>query len=228
MGISQQIGSSSLSKPGVCTSSTRPATPYEGQMIYETDTDLSYIYGNSAWQQIAGSTAVGNSGLVYVTSATYTATNDLIISNCFSSTYTNYKIIFEVDTASTSVGINFQFRDGSGDLSGSYYSSGSQTNIGSATVTRYAESNTANSLALVAYTTLTYGFCHLEVMRPNETQYTMYNNTNMNYRPATDLIEQRIYAGAYQQTTAVTGIHFYTGSAATFAGKYFIYGYRKA
>lgn len=49
MGISQQIGSSSLSKPGVCTSSTRPATPYEGQMIYETDTDLMLLYNGSAW-----------------------------------------------------------------------------------------------------------------------------------------------------------------------------------
>ena len=49
MGISQQIGSSSLSKPGVCTSSTRPATPYEGQMIYETDTDKVFVYNGSAW-----------------------------------------------------------------------------------------------------------------------------------------------------------------------------------
>lgn len=49
MGISQQIGSSSLSKPGVCTSTTRPATPYEGQMIYETDTDKVLVYNGSAW-----------------------------------------------------------------------------------------------------------------------------------------------------------------------------------
>ena len=49
MGISQQIGASSLSKPGVCTSSTRPATPYEGQMIYETDTDKVFVWNGSAW-----------------------------------------------------------------------------------------------------------------------------------------------------------------------------------
>ena len=49
MGLSQQIGSSSLSKPGVCTSSTRPATPYEGQMIYETDTDKVLVWNGSAW-----------------------------------------------------------------------------------------------------------------------------------------------------------------------------------
>ena len=49
MGISQQIGSSSQIKPGVCTSLTRPASPYEGQMIYETDTDLVYLWSGSSW-----------------------------------------------------------------------------------------------------------------------------------------------------------------------------------
>jgi hypothetical protein len=33
----------------ICTSSTRPASPFEGQIIYETDTGLSLIYDGSAW-----------------------------------------------------------------------------------------------------------------------------------------------------------------------------------
>jgi hypothetical protein len=33
----------------ICTSSTRPASPFEGQVIYETDTGLSLIYDGSAW-----------------------------------------------------------------------------------------------------------------------------------------------------------------------------------
>lgn len=36
-------------RPGVCTSSTRPTAPYEGQQIYETDTDLLRIWNGSAW-----------------------------------------------------------------------------------------------------------------------------------------------------------------------------------
>jgi hypothetical protein len=39
MGLSNQLPSSRLAQSGVCTSVTRPASPYEGQMIYETDTD---------------------------------------------------------------------------------------------------------------------------------------------------------------------------------------------
>lgn len=36
-------------RPGVCTSSTRPSNPYEGQTIYETDTDRVLVWGGSSW-----------------------------------------------------------------------------------------------------------------------------------------------------------------------------------
>lgn len=81
-------------RTGVCTSTTRPTTPYEGQTIYETNTDLTYIYNGSAWQQVSGGTAVGNSGLVYVTSVTVSSsTASVSVDNCFTSAYTNYRIV---------------------------------------------------------------------------------------------------------------------------------------
>jgi len=39
-------------RPGVCTSSTRPTAPYEGQQIYETDTDKTLFWNGSAWVNI--------------------------------------------------------------------------------------------------------------------------------------------------------------------------------
>ena len=39
-------------RPGVCTSSTRPTAPYEGQHIYETDTDFEFVWNGSAWVRI--------------------------------------------------------------------------------------------------------------------------------------------------------------------------------
>jgi len=40
-------------KQGLCTSSTRPANPFEGQVIYESDTNRTLVYDNSAWLVIA-------------------------------------------------------------------------------------------------------------------------------------------------------------------------------
>lgn len=36
-------------KPGVCTSSNRPANPYDGMVIYETDTDKALVWNGSSW-----------------------------------------------------------------------------------------------------------------------------------------------------------------------------------
>jgi len=40
----------------ICTSSTRPASPFEGQTIYETDTGLTRYYDGSSWEDTARAT----------------------------------------------------------------------------------------------------------------------------------------------------------------------------
>ena len=49
MGVSAFSGASSVIKPGVVTSSTRPSSPFVGQLIFETDTNLVKAYNGSAW-----------------------------------------------------------------------------------------------------------------------------------------------------------------------------------
>lgn len=41
-----------------CTSTTRPSTPYTGQIIYETDTLYTYVYSSSSWVRVDKSTTV--------------------------------------------------------------------------------------------------------------------------------------------------------------------------
>ena len=38
----------------ICTSATRPATPWAGQTIFETDTTSSFVWDGSAWQAAGG------------------------------------------------------------------------------------------------------------------------------------------------------------------------------
>ncbi len=72
MPLSSVVGAQSIIKPGVCTSSTRPAVPFEGQMIYETDTDVLAIWNGSAWRQLAAAAATSGS-VLQVQSTTVTA-----------------------------------------------------------------------------------------------------------------------------------------------------------
>jgi hypothetical protein len=63
-------------RPGVCLSSSRPTVPYEGQMIYETDTDMLAIWNGTAWRYIAATTPTSGTVLQVVTNSTATeATN---------------------------------------------------------------------------------------------------------------------------------------------------------
>lgn len=55
MGLSSQLASSSLARPGVCTSSTRPASPFTGQVIYETDTGYLRVWDGAAWDYLSQS-----------------------------------------------------------------------------------------------------------------------------------------------------------------------------
>lgn len=72
MGLSNYIPNSRVSQAGVCTSGTRPASPYEGQMIYETDTDMVAIWNGSAWRYIASTTPTNGTVLQIVTGSTAT------------------------------------------------------------------------------------------------------------------------------------------------------------
>lgn len=63
-------------RTGVCTSTTRPTTPYEGQMIYETDTDMVAIWNGTAWRYIAATTPTNGTVLQVVQTVVSTVVNN--------------------------------------------------------------------------------------------------------------------------------------------------------
>lgn len=58
-----------------CTSSTRPGSPVEGQMIYETDTDLYYGWRGSSWLPIGGGATGGGTDQVFYNNSQTVTTN---------------------------------------------------------------------------------------------------------------------------------------------------------
>jgi hypothetical protein len=108
MAISNMTQAQSIMKPGVCTSSTRPASPYDGQVIYETDTDRAMVWDNSAWV-VLSATGVW-------TSFTPTWTQSVAISKTVSYSkyiqigktviYQGYMVATSAGTASNPIGIS--------------------------------------------------------------------------------------------------------------------------
>lgn len=179
MGLSNYLPSSRLSQAGVCTSSTRPASPYDGQVIYETDTDRTLVWNGSAWVFLSTGTS-NNLGLELVSTCTVTsvggtsatssngvitfgsANTSVTVSNAFSSTYDNYKIIISNATSSGTSDLSFQL---SGITSSSYQIAGFYMTPGTATLNGYSPAVTTFWLLGPIGSS---GFSHeFDVMSPN-------------------------------------------------------------
>ena len=91
MPFSSVLGAQSVVKPGVCTSATRPAVPYDGQVVYQTDTDQTIVWDGTAWTVLApiagGRNRIINGGFdvwqrgagAFTTSNTYTADRWVVV-----------------------------------------------------------------------------------------------------------------------------------------------------
>jgi hypothetical protein len=63
-------------RPGVCTSTTRPTAPYEGQTIYETDTDLMLVWSGSAWVEVVSALTKAPRGVMALANITSNTTSN--------------------------------------------------------------------------------------------------------------------------------------------------------
>lgn len=97
MPISSNLGYSSIARPGVCTSGTRPASPYQGQVIYQTDTNTTLVWNGSGWVLLSTGTA-NPPALEFIASATVSAASTPAIDGCFTSTYAHYFVTYSFTT----------------------------------------------------------------------------------------------------------------------------------
>ena len=71
-------------RPGVCTSTSRPSAPFDGMMIYETDTNLVRIWNGTAWKTLAYSDYTNGTVLQVVSTTktdTYTHSSGITFTN---------------------------------------------------------------------------------------------------------------------------------------------------
>jgi hypothetical protein len=223
-----ELGGGSMS-PMQVTSSTRPSAPWEGQTIYETDTDLMYVYGGSAWQQFAGGTSVGNSGLVHITSSTFSAVSSVTISNCFSATYDNYHISFNVFSSSTAARYcSFQLCSSGTPSTSGYYSKSMWYDIANAATFVYVNSDGRSdgmSLGPIGYVNVGEGSYDVDLHYPFATRNTRMSGTGSGLY-ATAYYAGVTTAGLFTTTQSFDGIKLLP-TADNITGTIAVYGYRK-
>lgn len=236
MPVTNYLPSSRLIQPGVCTSTTRPASPFEGQAIFETDTDRMLIWNGSTWV-MPNQNNTNPDGLDLITTVTCssggTATNGIVtvgttvsavvVETAFSSSYENYRIHYTGGVGSTSHGLQIQFGIGSSMTATNYFGGAAFINAGANAWQHVADNGTAQATNVggggSTYTSLT-----LDVYQPNLARNTFFSGGFQQ----TDFGRFGITSYGQISTTQFTSFRIAPSSGTLTGGTIRVYGYRNS
>ena len=239
MGLSQQIGASSLIRPGVIDSSAqRPASPYEGQVIFQKDTDQMLVWNGTAWvipnapaqnpmglELITPVSVAGTGVSLSGTTVTYTAsTTNISVNGVFSSIYTNYCVML-TGSATSNLDCGVRLRAAGTDLNTSIYQYASN---GWYESTQNSAGATAQTFIMLA---CSFGngrtsSSKIEFFRPQTTDAWKTINANVAFSHAVVGVIVRNVAGNVNSATQCDG--FTIVNAGNVTGSLTVYGYRNS
>ena len=166
-----------------------------------------------------------NSGLTYITSGALssTATN---FEGCFTSAYSNYRIVINSIALSGNGDINCRFLVGSTPNTSSSYKYAYQGYTSIGTTTNVSSDGTDNFYSGIGITGVADSVASLsmDVLSPQLAVRTAAHITAQSFSGGYVI---RNGIGIFGAGTQFDGIRFYTGTAVTMSGTVSIYGYRK-
>ena len=233
MGLSNYLPSSRISQAGVIpNAAARPATPYEGQMVYQTDNNSLYIFDGSNWVKTVS--AAQPPALVHLHTGTFTNVSEYIPpADVFSTDYDHYTMKITVDNFSNSGTVYLQMRNNSGTSATEYrwggYQSYSDSSI-SANIFSGGSTNNGFYVMGLAYNDPVHkGIAtSIDVMNPSRAIYTMASN--LTYLAINPQYYGRYLFQKHQVGTAYTNFRINTiadASPFTITGNVQVYGFRK-
>lgn len=218
MGITQNIGASSLIKPGVIdNAAARPASPYEGQAVFQKDTDQLLVYNGTAWV-IPNSPVQNPTGLELVKTQTVGSTvSSVTVTGAFSSTYDNYKIQWSGSCSlANGNGINIQM----GTTTTGYY--GVMIYAGYAAGVSVVSESNVTSWTHCAGAVRNQIALSMDIYNPFRTEITSISTDLY-----TDFANAGKKTGWLDITTSFTAITLFAASGTLTGGTISVYGYRK-
>lgn len=232
MGLSNQIPSSRLIQAGVINNITeRPASPYEGQCIFQKDTDQLLVWNGTAWV-IPNQTTQNPTGLQLVTPTSIVGTgatlvnsnvlmsgtgNSVSLNGVFTSAFRRYKIIVSYTVPAQKLMLRLR-------LSGSDIST---ANYGSTVLFCSFVNGASGSFFANAASQIIIGYCNsnttalstLDIDSPSMGLPTNFSGT-------TSWNDAGGSLGGYQSLfTAYDGFTIFSESGGAMSGQISVYGY---
>jgi hypothetical protein len=200
-----------MSFAGTAARGSAIPTPVEGMLSYLEDTN-DYEYYNSTWEKLIAPTGI----TLIKTQTIGTAVSSVTVTDAFSSTFDNYKVIISGGVASAAVGVAFKL----GASSVNYYQ----------VITTYTYTPAANVLSganngsawgLTGEGNTTFFTINMDILSPNQAKPTIMNNSYVGASLAG-------WGGGYHSpATAFTDFTISSGGSTLTGGTIAVYGYRK-
>ena len=229
MGITQQSAAARLIQPGVCTSTTRPASPYEGQAIFETDTDRMLIWNGTAWV-IPNAPAQNPTGMELIQTSTVTSGTQLLCDNVFNSTYDNYRVVVSMVGVTNANILRFTLYNSSGtERTSGYFGTAWGVDYASGPTTLYSTGAQTTYMPLVYIgNAAPYASASFDVVQPfSPAVNTTITGTHTGIN-AGNWFHGGVINGVYNGSSEThRGFRLSNSGGTAMTGTVSVYGYRK-
>jgi hypothetical protein len=241
VGITQQLGASSLIKPGVIdNTAARPASPFEGQVIFQKDTDQLLVWNGTAWV-IPNSPAQNPQGLELITPTSVTngtvttgqgtvrvagTATSVTINGVFSSAYESYLMVSRLSWASGGGDVGIQLCIAGTPTAGTAYNWSMMQAYSGAGVSTTRTSATS-SVTFMSNANGVFQGATTEIMAPQLATPTMFVTQNLRNDGAYGTPANYLFYGNCSDSLQYDGIKiFEVNGVKNITGTISIYGRR--
>ena len=198
--------------------------PVSNDSLNSPSHSAQHANANDAIEAIETYLLNGGQGLTLITSTTYSAATDVTIDNCFTSTYSNYLVMFNLTGAGTSAAY-VRYRAAGVTLTDAIYSITMGNAISGTTPTGGSRSDSfAQAFAVYATNPTTF---ELKFFNPAISSRTSHSGVGTYGISATDQ-GQALVSGGNRVNTLVDGFVYTTAGATTLTGNVRVYGLRNS
>jgi len=203
----------------------------EGMTCYLDDTNQIQSYNGSAWVGVAASSTVADvsSGLVYITGGTQSGSTALNVDGCFTSTYTNYRLVMtaiEISVADRALRINFRSGGTTNvDALFDYAYRGLRANGVSGDTSLGSQTFAEIGVYIASYVNLELGSASIDINGPQISKRTFGLVNAIGYEGG--VFQMRNGGFVFNGTNSFDGFRISLNSTGNVAFQWQLYGYRK-